>query len=88
MKVNPHLKSGIPDLYEFYETTFSNIQDGIVLIDKEGSLIKPFRLKKKNILELMSSEQAKAAEKYAKDNRLSFKDDADVNLILTQGFSN
>ena len=68
-------------------STDKNVQKQFYFI-KEGSLIKPFRLKKKNILELMSSEQAKAAEKYAKDNRLSFKDDADVNLILTQGFSN
>lgn len=54
----------------------------------QNSSIKPFRLKKSSILDLMSSSQSKAAEKYAKDNRLSYKDDADINQILTFGFSN
>ena len=55
---------------------------------KQGSNIKSFRLKKSSILDLMTSDQAKAAEKYAKERKLSFKESADVNLILTHGFSN
>lgn len=63
-----------------------NVQKKFYFI-KQGNSIKPFRLKKSNILGLLSSDQAKTAEKYAKDNRLSFKKDADLNRILTQGFS-
>jgi len=68
-------------------STDKNVQKEFYFL-KEGSSINSFRLKKKSILALMSSEQAKSAEKYAKDNRLSFNDDADINRILTQGFSN
>jgi hypothetical protein len=68
-------------------STDKNVQKEFYFL-KEGSLIKPFRLKKKNLLELMSPEQAKAAEKYAKDYNLSFREDADIAQILIQGFSN
>jgi len=68
-------------------STDKNVQKYFYFI-KEGSSIKSFRLKKSNILDLMSSDQAKAAEKYAKSNRLSYKKDADINAILTHGFSN
>jgi hypothetical protein len=68
-------------------STDKNVQKQFYFI-KQGSIIKPFRLKKKTILGLMTSEQAKAAEKYAKNNDLSFRKDADIAQILTQGFSN
>lgn len=55
---------------------------------RQNSSIRSFRLKKSNILDLLSPDQAKAAEKYVEDNRLSYKEDADVNRILTHGFSN
>ena len=55
---------------------------------RQNSSIRSFRLKKSNILDLLSPDQAKAAEKYVKDNRLSYKEDTDVNRILTHGFSN
>ena len=55
---------------------------------RQNSSIRSFRLKKNNILDLLSPDQAKAAEKYVEDNRLSYKEDADVNRILTHGFSN
>ncbi len=55
---------------------------------RQNSSIRSFRLKKNNILDLLSPDQAKAAEKYVKDNRLSYKEDTDVNRILTHGFSN
>jgi hypothetical protein len=36
----------------------------------------------------MSSEQAKVADNYAKEYRLSYSEDEDIKRILTQGFSN
>ena len=68
-------------------STDKNVQKEFYFIMQNNS-IKPFRLKKSSILDLMSSSQAKAAEKYVKDNRLSYKEDADINRILTHGFSN
>ncbi|MCB0461818.1 MAG: hypothetical protein R2816_06055 [Flavobacteriaceae bacterium] len=68
-------------------STDKNVQKEFYFI-MQGSSIKPFRLKKKTILELMSSNQAKAAQEFAKENKLSFNEDADVNRILTYGFSN
>lgn len=68
-------------------STDKNVQKQFYFV-KKGSSIEPFRLKKKSILSLMSSNQAKAAENYAKEHKLSFKKDADVNRILTHGFSN
>jgi len=68
-------------------STDKNVQKEFYFI-KQNSSIKPFRLRKSNILDLLSPDQAKAAEKYVKDNRLSYKKDADVNRILTHGFSN
>ena len=68
-------------------STDKNVQKEFYFTMQNNS-IKPFRLKKSSILDLMSSSQAKAADKYAKDNRLSFKDDVDINKILTFGFSN
>lgn len=68
-------------------STDKNVQKQFYFI-KEGSYIKPFRLKKSSVLDLLSSDQAKAAEKYAKSNRLSYKKDGDVSAILTHGFSN
>lgn len=68
-------------------STDRNVQKEFYFL-KEGNNIKPYRLKKKNILALMSSDQAKVAEKYAKDNNLSYNEDADINRILTKGFSN
>lgn len=68
-------------------STDKNVQKQFYFI-KNGNVIEPFKLKKSNILGLMSSEQAKYAEDYAKTNRLSFKKDVDVNRILTHGFSN
>jgi hypothetical protein len=68
-------------------STDRNVQKEFYFL-KEGNNIKPYRLKKKSILALMSSDQAKVAENYAKDNNLSFNEDADINRILTKGFSN
>ena len=68
-------------------STDKNVQKEFYFIMQNNS-IKPFRLKKSSLLDLMSSSQAKAAERYAKENRLSYKDDADINQILTFGFSN
>lgn len=68
-------------------STDKNVQKEFYFI-KQNSSIKPFRLRKSSILDLLSTNQAKAAEKYVKDNRLSYKKDADVNRILTHGFSN
>jgi hypothetical protein len=68
-------------------STDKNVQKEFYFI-RQNSSIRSFRLKKSNILDLLSPDQAKAAEKYVKDNRLSYKEDADVNRILTHGFSN
>jgi hypothetical protein len=68
-------------------STDRNVQKEFYFL-KEGNNIKPYRLKKKSILALMTSDQAKVAEKYAKENNLSFNEDADINQILTKGFSN
>jgi len=68
-------------------STDKNVQKHFYFV-KKGSSVEPFRLKKKSILGLMNSDQAKAAEKYAKEYKLSFKKDADINRILTHGFSN
>jgi hypothetical protein len=68
-------------------STDKNVQKEFYFI-MQNNLIKPFRLKKKSILGLMTSEQAKAAENYAKEYRLSFNKDEDINKILTYGFSN
>jgi hypothetical protein len=68
-------------------STDKNVQKEFYFI-RQNSSIRSFRLKKSNILDLLSPDQAKAAEKYVKDNRLSYKEDTDVNRILTHGFSN
>ena len=68
-------------------STDKNVQKEFYFI-RQNSSIRSFRLKKNNILDLLSPDQAKAAEKYVKDNRLTYKEDADVNRILTHGFSN
>ena len=68
-------------------STDKNVQKEFYFI-RQNSSIRSFRLKKNNILDLLSPDQAKAAEKYVEDNRLSYKEDADVNRILTHGFSN
>jgi hypothetical protein len=68
-------------------STDKNVQKEFYFI-RQNSSIRSFRLKKSNILDLLSPDQAKAAEKYVKDNRLTYKEDADVNRILTHGFSN
>jgi hypothetical protein len=68
-------------------STDRNVQKEFYFV-MENNLIKPFRLKKKNILGLMTSEQAKIADNYAKQHRLSYNKDQDINRILTQGFSN
>ena len=68
-------------------STDKNVQKQFYFV-KRGASIVTFRPKKKSVLALLSLDQAKAAENYAKENRLSFKKDADINRILTHGFSN
>jgi hypothetical protein len=68
-------------------STDRNVQKEFYFV-MQNNLIKPFRLKKKSILGLMSSEQAKVADNYAKEYRLSYSEDEDIKRILTQGFSN
>ncbi len=47
----------------------------------EGTKIRDFKLKKKDVLAL-AGDQKKALENYAKSNRLSYKDDEDVSQML------
>lgn len=49
---------------------------------KRGNSFKIFRMRKRNILELMGSE-AEAAEAYAEEQRMSYKNDQDVKRLLT-----
>lgn len=55
---------------------------------KEGTSIRSIKLKKKDILKLLSPNQANTAQVFAKTNNLSFKNSTDVNRILTYAFSN
>jgi len=48
---------------------------------KKRNSVKSFKMKKKSIIKL-AGKDAKALEKYADDNNLSFRDDADVTRIL------
>lgn len=49
---------------------------------KKGNSIKPFKLRKKSILQL-AGDKSGELEKYAKENRLSFNKDEDVTRLLT-----
>jgi len=48
---------------------------------KKRNSVKAFKMKKKNIIKL-AGKDAKALTKYADDNNLTFRDDADVTRIL------
>lgn len=48
---------------------------------KKRNSVKSFKMKKKNIIKL-AGKDAKALTKYADDNNLTFRDDADVTRIL------
>lgn len=54
----------------------------------KNGIVSSFKLKKNSILELMTPEKAELAESFAKNNKLSFKDDTDINKILSYGFTN
>ncbi len=51
--------------------------------------IKPFKLRKKRILRLISDNQSKQdkVQKYVKDKKLSYKNEFDVNKILSYGMN-
>ena len=44
--------------------------------------MQSFKLKKSNILNLVSNEQAKKLEQYVKDNKLSYKKEKDISKML------
>ena len=59
---------------KFYTTTFYYI--------KEGNNFKNIKLKKKDIL-LLFNDKSKVVNNFAKENKLSFKSEKDLNKIFS-----